>query len=77
MDQLRSALSAHEFEELEQVFRVGSPIKPVATSSRENFLPYWRYGNQSTLEKNMEKVRKVMNKEDMNCYMILLPCWMT
>eukprot|EP00957_Ditylum_brightwellii_P060279 4577840-Ditylum_brightwellii.AAC.1 len=25
----------------------------------------------------MEKVRKVMNKEDRNCYLISLPCWMT
>jgi len=77
MDQLRSVLSPHEFEELERVFKVGSPNKLVATSSRENFLTYWRYGNHSTLEKNMEKVRKVMNKEDRNCYLIPLPCWMT
>eukprot|EP00957_Ditylum_brightwellii_P020955 1579756-Ditylum_brightwellii.AAC.1 len=25
----------------------------------------------------MEKVRKVMNKEDRNCYLITFPCWMT
>eukprot|EP00957_Ditylum_brightwellii_P150972 11495813-Ditylum_brightwellii.AAC.1 len=25
----------------------------------------------------MEKVRKVMNKEDRNCYLIPFPCWMT
>eukprot|EP00957_Ditylum_brightwellii_P089359 6803796-Ditylum_brightwellii.AAC.1 len=77
MNQLRSVLSAHEFEELERVFRVGSPNKLVATSSRENALTYWQYGNHPTLEKNIEKVRKIMNKEDKNCYLIPLPCWMT
>eukprot|EP00957_Ditylum_brightwellii_P172434 13128057-Ditylum_brightwellii.AAC.1 len=77
MDQLRGGLSAHEFEELERVFRVSSPNKLVTTSSRENFLTYWRYGNQSTLEKNMEKVRNATNKEDRNCYLTPLPCWMT
>eukprot|EP00957_Ditylum_brightwellii_P017918 1350001-Ditylum_brightwellii.AAC.1 len=77
MDQLRSVLSAYKFEVLERVFRVGSPTKLVATSSRENFLTYWWYGNHSTSEKNMTKVRPVMNKEDRNCYLILLPCSMT
>eukprot|EP00957_Ditylum_brightwellii_P072565 5514523-Ditylum_brightwellii.AAC.1 len=24
----------------------------------------------------MDKVRKVMNKEDRNCYLISFPCWM-
>eukprot|EP00957_Ditylum_brightwellii_P078477 5967106-Ditylum_brightwellii.AAC.1 len=77
MKQLRSILSAHELEDLERVFRVGSHNKLVATSSRENVLTYWWYGNHSTLEKNMEKLRKVMNKEDRNCYLAPLPCWMT
>eukprot|EP00957_Ditylum_brightwellii_P023897 1801893-Ditylum_brightwellii.AAC.1 len=40
-------------------------------------LTYWRYGNHSTLEKNIENVRKVMNKVDRNCYLIPHPCWMT
>eukprot|EP00957_Ditylum_brightwellii_P002299 177337-Ditylum_brightwellii.AAC.1 len=50
LNQLRSVLSDHEFEELERVFRVGSPNKLVATSSIETFLTYWQYDNHSTLE---------------------------
>eukprot|EP00957_Ditylum_brightwellii_P010895 825580-Ditylum_brightwellii.AAC.1 len=42
----------------------------------EIFLTYWRYDNHSTLEKNVDKVRKVMNKEDRNYYLIPFPCWM-
>eukprot|EP00957_Ditylum_brightwellii_P098485 7503013-Ditylum_brightwellii.AAC.1 len=76
LNKIKSIVPPEIYDEVERVFKVGSPIKLVAASTRGNVLTYWRYGNHSTLEKNMDKVRKVMNKEDRICCLIPFPCWM-
>eukprot|EP00957_Ditylum_brightwellii_P210646 15365213-Ditylum_brightwellii.AAC.1 len=77
LNNIQSNLPPETFAEVERVFKVGSPNKLVAISTREKILTYQRYGNHSTLEKSMEKVRKVMDKEDRNCYCTPFPCWVT
>lgn len=46
-----------------------------ASSTHQNFLDFFRYGNHSSIKKDIGKTMKVMNKEDKNQYLILLPSW--
>ena len=47
-----------------------------ASSTHKNFLDFFRYGNHSTIDSNIEKTLKTMNKEDRNQYLVSLPNWL-
>ena len=47
-----------------------------ASSSYKNFIDFHNYGNHSSIDKNVEKTMKAMNKEDRNQYLISLPSWL-
>ena len=61
--------------DLQRLLVVGAPNKMNATSSHQNFLDFFRYGNHSSISKDIEKTLKTMNKEDKNQYLITLPSW--
>jgi hypothetical protein len=46
-----------------------------ADISRANALKYWQEGNKPSINKNLEKVMKTMNKEEHNKFVIPLPGW--
>ena len=58
-----------------RVMTVGCPRVMNADISRANALQYWRAGNNPSIKKNLTKVKKTMNKEDRNNFVIPLPCW--
>ena len=55
-------------QDLERILTAGCPAKLVADDTRKNFLEYWKYGNHLTIAANMDKVMKMMNKEDKNSF---------
>jgi hypothetical protein len=44
-------------------YKYGAPKKIDGSSSNENFLKFWRYGNHSTVTDNEEEYKKVMLKD--------------
>ena len=63
-------------EDLQRLLEKGSPNRMNASSTHKNFLDFFRYGNHSTIDNNIEKTLKTMNKEDRNQYLISLPNWL-
>jgi len=63
-------------KDLERLLVVGAPAYMNTTSSHTNFLEYFRYGNHSSIKKDLTKTLKAMNKEDRNQYLISLPSWL-
>ena len=71
-----SNCNAKVVKDLKRLLEVGCPNHMNASSSHNNFLDFLRYGNHSSIDKNIEKTTKAMNKEDKNQYLIPLPCWL-
>ena len=63
-------------EDLHRVFKTGCPNKMNAHSSHKNFMQFLRYGNHSSIDKDIAKTKKAMNKEDRNQFLIPLPMWL-
>ena len=63
-------------DDLQRLFQKGSPNYMNTSSTHKNFLDFFRYGNHSTIDNNIEKTLKTMNKEDRNQYLISLPNWL-
>ena len=63
--------------DLQRLLDSGCPNNMNASSSHENFMDFFRYGNHSSIDKDVEKTKKAMNKEDRNQYLIPLPSWLT
>ena len=61
--------------DLQRLFEIGAPNKLNASSSHKFFLEFFRYGNHSSILKNIDKTTKAMNKEDRNQFLIPLPSW--
>ena len=59
-----------------RVMLVGCPNHFVAETSRENALLYLRRRNGPTIDRKLDQVRKTMNKEDKNNFVIPLPHWL-
>ena len=59
--------------DLRRILEIGCPNKFNAHSSRKNFLDFAKYGNYSSIDKNLEQTLKAMNKEDKNQFLIPLP----
>ena len=74
--QLEGKVDPKDIEDLKRVFTTGAPGRLVAESSKDNMLDYWRYGNHTSILKNIDKVNKTMNKEDKHCYVIPMPNWL-
>ena len=63
--------------DLQILLDTGCPNNMNASSTHENFMNFFRYGNHSSIDKDVEKTTKAMNKEDRNQYLIPLPSWLT
>ena len=63
-------------KDLDRLMNVGCPNIMNASTSHDNFLDFFRYGNHSSILKDPDKVSKVMNKEDKNQYLIPFPSWL-
>lgn len=63
-------------KDLIRLFTDGTPAYIRGESTRKNFYEYWRYGNHSTINKDMKKIQKLMLKEFKNQWMFALPCWL-
>ena len=62
--------------DLQRLLEKGCPNKMNASSSHTNFIDFLNYGNHSSIDNNVEKTMKAMNKEDRNQYLISLPSWL-
>jgi hypothetical protein len=60
-----------------RVLLTGCPNHFVAETTRENMLLHWRRRNGPTIDRKLDQVRKTMNKEDKNNFVIPLPHWIT
>ena len=74
---VKDKVSDNLFLDMKRILEVGAPNFLVAESTQTNFETYRKYGNHPTLSQNIVKVRKVMNKEERNSYVIPFPNWMT
>ena len=63
--------------DLENIFKVGCPMKMNASSTRDNFLDFFRYGNHASVDHDVTKTLNTMSKEDRNQYVIPLPSWLS
>ena len=63
--------------DLENIFKVGCPMKMNASSTWNNFLDFLRYGNHTSIDHNVAKTLDTMSKEDRNQYVIPLPSWLS
>ena len=64
-------------KDLQRLYNIGAPNKLNASSSHQNFLDFFRYGNHTSILKNIDKTSQAMNKEDRNQFLIPLPSWIT
>ena len=64
-------------KDIERTLLVGCPIKMNSSSTHDNFMKYFRYGNHTSIAKNPEKTTKTLNKEDKNQYVLPFPVWLT
>ena len=60
-------------DDMYRIFKVGCPNKLIGEGTRENFVDYWKYNNHSSIHNNVQKVMKVMNKEDRHSFLIPFP----
>ena len=60
---------------LEITLLVGSPNVMNDSSTHKNCLTYFRYKNHGTIAKTIYQVKKTMNKEDRNQYVLPFPYW--
>ncbi|KAL7503807.1 hypothetical protein ACHAXN_001547 [Cyclotella atomus] len=58
-----------------RVMTMGAPTKFNAETTRDNTMLYLSRGNNSSIDKKIDQVLKTMNKEERNCHVIPLPCW--
>jgi hypothetical protein len=59
-----------------RVMKIGCPNHFVASTSRDNALEYFRRRNGPTIDRKLHQVKKNMNKEDKNNFVIPLPHWL-
>ena len=64
-------------KEIKSLLTTGCPQKFNASSTRKNFLDFFRYGNHTSIKKNLEQTMKAINKEERNQYLIPLPNWVS
>ena len=62
-------------KDIERLFHTEVPNKFNASSTHKNYLDFFRYGNHSSILKDIDKTLKAMNKEDRNQFLIPLPSW--
>ena len=60
-------------EDLQRLFKKGSPDYTNTSSTHNNFIDFFRYGNHTRVDINIEKILKTINKEDRNQYIVSLP----
>ena len=63
-------------KDLKRLLEVGCPNRMNASSTHKKNLDFYRYGNHSTILKNVQKTNLAMNKEDRNQFLIPLPLWL-
>ena len=76
MSYLKSMIPDHDLSDLRRVLQVGCPAVLNATTSRSNFLDYWRYGNHSTIASYHDNLVQSLAKEDAYQYILPLPSWL-
>ena len=63
-------------KEVKRTLLVGCPNNMTASSTHDNFLKFFRYGNHSSITHNLPQVLKTLNKEDRNQYLLPFPNWL-
>ena len=64
------------FHELRRVLNDGSPAKFNVEGTQQEFREMFAYGNHPTVEKNLDKVMKTMNKEDCKDHVLTFPAFL-
>ena len=62
-------------DEVQRIMTIGCPAYLNAESSQANFEAFAKYGNHTTITKNIAKVLKAINNETRHCYVIPFPRW--
>ena len=63
--------------DLEYTFKAGCSMKMNASSTRNDFLDFFRYENHTSIDHNVTKTLNTMRKEDRNQYVIPIPSWLS
>lgn len=72
---LKGIVDEDDINDLRRLFTTGAPARMVAESSFDNFSNYFQYGNHKSISKDLTKVKKTMNKEERNNFVLPLPNW--
>ena len=75
LQEIERAVSPDILEQCRRILKQGSPTKMHGDMSRKNYEAYRKYGNEPTIEQNMEKVMKTINKEERNGNLLPFPSW--
>ena len=59
--------------DLGKILMKGCPNKFVTHTSHKNLMRFFKYGNHKSIQENLKKTMKTMNKEDRNQFLIPLP----
>ncbi len=68
-------VDANLLQHYRRVMTTGCPNDFTATCLWDNFMTYFKHGNNPSIVKKLEAVMKTMNKEEHNNFVILLPAW--
>ena len=75
LQEIERAVSPDILEQCRRILKQGSPTKMQGDMSHKNYEAYRKYGNEPTIEQNMEKVMKTINKEERNGNLLPFPSW--
>ena len=75
MNNIRGIVDNDTCDDVERIFTSGCPYKIAGHSSHKKFMDYKNYGNQKSVLKNPELIKKSLNKEDKINHAIPFPCW--
>lgn len=73
---VRDLLPVNVYDDLEQILISGTPGHFNHEGTWQQFLQYWRYGNHLSVENNIDKITRTMNKEDAREYVLTFPKWL-
>ena len=77
LHQVKDLLDRRTFEHLRRILCDGCPSVFNEEASYEEYLEMYKYGNHKSVEMNLDKVMKTMNKEDRKDHVLTFPAWLT
>ena len=75
LSNIKDRVPVETYNEIYRILRFGSSVYVHGFSSKKIFCKYYKYGNHTSVTKNVNATKKVMAKELKHSYSIPLPVW--